>query len=48
MPKPVSPIDLDKNILYKKPRALTIILDTNKVIVDNTRLGNFNKSPPYV
>ena len=46
IPNPVSPITLDKNILYKKPRTLTIKFDINKIIVDNKRLGILNKSPP--
>lgn len=47
-PRPASPITLDKNILYINPSTLTIKLDKNKIIVENTRLGIFNKSPPYV
>ena len=48
IPKPDSPITLDRNILYINPRILTIKLDTNNIMVDNMRLGTLNKSPPHV
>ena len=48
IPRPISPIDLDKNILYKKPITLTIKLEINNTAVEKIRLGILNKSPPYV
>ncbi len=46
IPKPDSHIVWDKNILYKKPKILTIKLEINKIMVEKIKLGIFKKTPP--
>ena len=43
MPRPTSPMTLDRNILYKNPNILTIKFDINKIMVDKTKLGILKK-----
>ena len=43
IPRPCSPITLDKKILYINPKPLTIIFEIDRIIVANKRFGIFIK-----